>query len=219
RASNVLPARELVKLAAPRQIPIHYISTAGVLPANAAGTDSVVAQSVAAHPPPSDGSQGYIASRWVCEQLLHAATTQLHIPTTIHRFVPARSSPEESTIPALQHFLTFIDSLALKPDFSGTKGHFEMIPVHRAADSLASALIQEPAADKSVAPRFVHHECPVRIDIGEMERFMEQERGDTPLPTIPLLKWIGQMKRNGLEYFVTSQVLVMGDGEGLESRR
>ncbi|OJJ70821.1 hypothetical protein ASPBRDRAFT_126737 [Aspergillus brasiliensis CBS 101740] len=225
RASNVLPTRELVKLAAPRQIPIHYISTAGVLPANAADTDSVVAaESVAAHPPPTDGSQGYIATRWVCEQLLHAATTQLHIPTTIHRFVPAPPG-EESTLPALQHFLTFIDSLSLKPDFRGTKGHFEMIPVHDAAGSLASALFQGPgvhsvAEDKnSASPRFVHHECPVRIDIGEMERFMQQERGDTSLPAIPLLKWIGQMKRSGLEYFVTSQVLFMGDGEELESRR
>ncbi|RAL08959.1 uncharacterized protein BO97DRAFT_397180 [Aspergillus homomorphus CBS 101889] len=226
RASNVLPTRELVKFAAPRQIPIHYISTAGVLPANAAGTDdSVVAQSVAAHPPPTDGSQGYIATRWVCEQLLHAATTQLHIPTTIHRFVPAPTRESgESTLSALQHFLTFIDSLSLKPDFRGTKGHFEMIPVHRAAGSLASVLIQEPGIhtaeeDKNSAPRFVHHECPVRIDIGGMERFMEQERGDTPLPAIPLLKWIGLMKRSGLEYFVTSQVLVMGDGGELESRR
>lgn len=34
RPSNVHPTKELVKLAAPRRIPIHFISTSGVLARN-----------------------------------------------------------------------------------------------------------------------------------------------------------------------------------------
>jgi hybrid polyketide synthase/nonribosomal peptide synthetase ACE1 len=58
RPSNVSATKELVKLATPRRVPIHYISSAGVLPR---GVN--VAKSVAAYVPSTDGSNGYVASR------------------------------------------------------------------------------------------------------------------------------------------------------------
>ena len=219
RPNNVIPTRQLIKMAAARRIPIHYTSTAGVVAGESAGS---VAASVAGYPPPTDGSNGYVASRWACEQLLERAASALGVPTSIHRFVSAKEPSIGSTEPALEHFLSFVDQMSTMPDFSGTSGHFEMTPVDRAASKLAEALIGEPQTGRA---QFLHHECEVRIDIAEMMEFLEERRGKKDLETMAGLKFIGRMKALGLEYFVTSQVLLMGSTteEGrtnvLESRR
>ena len=221
RPNNVTPTKQLIKMAAARHIPIHYTSTAGVVPGDSAGS---AAASVADHPPATDGSNGYVASRWASEQVLERAASTLGVPTTIHRFVSATTPSTESTEPALSHFADFVDQMSTMPEFSGVRGHFEMTPVDSAAGKLADALIGE-TADGS---RFLHHECEVRIDIGEMMAFLEEGRRDDKeeeLETMPGLKFIGRMKALGLRYFVTSQVLLMenttedGGGEVLESRR
>ena len=221
RPNNVTPTKQLIKMAAARRIPIHYTSTAGVVLGESAGS---VAASVTGQTPATDGSNGYVATRWVCEQVLERAVSTLGVPISIHRFVSAEAPSTESTKPALEHFLDFVDQMSMMPDFSGTRGHFEMTPVNKAAGKLAEALIGEPANGTRTA-RFLHHECEVRIDIAEMMAFLEERRGKKDLKTMPGLKFIGRMKSLGLRYFVTSQVLLMenttveGNSNVLESRR
>ncbi|KAF6220917.1 hypothetical protein HO133_002597 [Letharia lupina] len=221
RPNNVTPTKQLVRMAAARRIPIHYTSTAGVVPGDSAGS---VAASVAEHRPPTDGLNGYVATRWASEQVLERAASTLGVPVSIHRFVSAKEPLAGATIPALEHFVGFVDQMSTMPEFDGTKGQFEMIPVDEAAGRLAEALIDGPAGE-SKAARFYHHQCEVRIDISEMMAFIENRRGNKGLETMPGLKFIGRMKALGLRYFVTSQVLVMesttneGKTEVLESRR
>ncbi len=221
RASNVTPTKQLVKMAAARRIPIHYTSTAGVVPGESAGS---VAASVAEHPPAADGSNGYIATRWTCEQVLDRAASALGIPTSIHRFVPAKTPSTESTVPALEHFVGFVDEISMMPQFSGTKGHFEMTPVDKASGRLAKALIGDQANETELAT-FLHHECEVRIDISEMMAFLEERRGEKGFETMSGMRFIRRMKELGLGYFVASQVFLMesttkeGKTEVLESRR
>lgn len=137
RQSNIAPTKKLIELAAVRRVPIHCISTAGVIPGESAGSAPA---SVADHKSPVDGSQGYIASRWACEQLLSKVAAQEGVPVSIHRFVPAKRASTESTVPALEHFTTFVDSLSVLPDLNGVKGHFEMTPVGKAAGKAAGTL-------------------------------------------------------------------------------
>lgn len=222
RPSNVIPTKQLIKMATARRIPIHYTSTAGIVPRESAGS---VAASTAEHPPATDGSNGYIATRWACEQLLERAALTLGIQTSIHRFVPAKAPSVESTIPALEHFVGFVDEISMMPKFTGTKGHFEMTPVEKAAGRLAEALIREPAANETGPARFLHHECEVRIDISEMVAFLEEKRGEKGFETMSGMRFIRRMKELGLQYFVASQVFLMesttkeGKVEVLESRR
>lgn len=58
--SNVHSTKELVKLAASRRVPIHYISTVGVLPRVATGGS---AGSAVAYVPPKHGTDGYVATK------------------------------------------------------------------------------------------------------------------------------------------------------------
>lgn len=217
--NNVLPTKQLIRMAAAHRVPIHYVSTAGVLPQDVPNK----AESTAAYPPPVDGSNGYTASRWVSEQVLERAASTLGVPVSIHRFVPGSTpTPVTTVTAALEHFVTFVDKMSLMPDFTGIRGHFEMLPVDVAAGQLATALHDSEAANTL---GFYHHECPVRIEIADMQVFLEARRGDKGLPKLPLLKFVGRMKALGLQYFVTSQTLRMegatedGSIEILESRR
>lgn len=219
RPRNVAPTKMLIKMAATRRIPIHYVSTVGVVPGESVGS---VAESVAQHMPAADGANGYIATRWACEQVLERAASALGVPISIHRFVPAKSQLPAEVVAALEHMVGFVDRMSTMPEFSGTKGHFDMTRVGKAAGVLAARLIGN-ASDGTAT--FLHHECEVRIDIAEMMAFLEERRGKKGFETMPGLKFIGRMKALGLQYFVTSQVLQMEsenkDGEVfvLESRR
>ncbi|KAI0439973.1 lovastatin nonaketide synthase [Xylaria telfairii] len=144
RSSNVDATKELAKLAAPRRIPIHYISTAAVLPR---ATGTVVAESAAINVPPRDGTNGYVASRWASERILESCTTELGIPTFVYRFLPstAQSTPER----VLDEWLHFVDASRLIPDMTGWEGRIDMIPAKTAAnwlcDSMLSYKVQSPS--------------------------------------------------------------------------
>ncbi|KAK3209995.1 hypothetical protein GRF29_44g1298055 [Pseudopithomyces chartarum] len=66
RGPNVESTKTLVDMASTHGIPIHFISSEGVhlLSGN---TDACIypTESVVAFPPPTDGSNGYTASKWV----------------------------------------------------------------------------------------------------------------------------------------------------------
>lgn len=204
--NNVAPTKLLMKLAAPRKVPFSYVSSAGVIPGDSAGSKPA---SVASNKPTDEGAQGYLATRWVCEQVLVKANEKLGVPLTIHRFVPAKNLADEATTTAaLDHFVDFADKMSTVPEFEGTSGNFEMTPIDGAAAILANALAHNPSTESTPA-QFLHHECDIRIDIDKMIGHILKARGDKGLPTVPGLKWIGDMKRAGLGYFVSSQNLLM----------
>ena len=86
RPSNFHSTKELIKLAAPRRIPIHYTSSGGVLGGRARDT-----LSAAHHPPPTDGTDGYTSTRWASERILERSATDLGVPSFIYRFFPAET--------------------------------------------------------------------------------------------------------------------------------
>lgn len=88
RGPNVTGTRNVLSLAAPRRIPIHFVSTAGV--AHLAGTASVSSVSIAQAGssetrPPTNGTDGYVASKWASEAILERAAAAAGVPVWIHR--------------------------------------------------------------------------------------------------------------------------------------
>ncbi|KAJ5692060.1 hybrid PKS-NRPS biosynthetic cluster [Penicillium macrosclerotiorum] len=217
RPSNVLPTKELVRLAAPRRIPIHYISTAGVFPRDA----RPVAVSVAGNFPPTDGTDGYVATRWASEQILERATACLGIPTQVHRFIPpsADVSPV-SNGDHLDELIRYIEISGKLPDFSSWDGHFHMIPAKVAARGLTDALVNE-SNEEELSTRYAHHESPIEIDVAAMRLYIEKYSGNSSLERIPGLRWLGLIKSLGFAYFMTSQDVraKTRGGAAFESRR
>ncbi|OJJ54865.1 hypothetical protein ASPSYDRAFT_81741 [Aspergillus sydowii CBS 593.65] len=84
--TNIGSTAELVRLAKPRRIPIHFISSAGVagfVPRNQLPLREV---SIAAYPPPRDSrAHGYQISKWVSEHLLETASQKYDLDIVLHR--------------------------------------------------------------------------------------------------------------------------------------
>jgi hybrid polyketide synthase/nonribosomal peptide synthetase ACE1 len=219
RPSNVLPTKELVKLAAQRRVPIHYISTIGVLPREVASANGV---SAASHIPPPDGSNGYVATRWASERILERSQEDLGIPSSIYRFLPP-TKHEASPIELLDEFVRFVDMTNMIPSTTGWGGRLDMIPAEQVARWLCDAMLLENK--HTGGTQFTHYGNRITVTMDELDTYIKKERGDREFEQLPIVKWIGRIKALGFDYFLASHEAIVGGsevGQGgvrLESRR
>lgn len=226
RPSNVDSMKELVKLAAPRRVPIHYISTVGVLPQDEDVTTDR-ASSAAANLPSREGSDGYVASKWAGERILERSVESLGVPSQIYRFLPASHEQPSQKQELMDAFVRFVDALGLTPDMGVWNGRVDLIPAEQIAHWLSDSVVKTTAtastADAATTTQFSHYESPVAFHTDELSAYIEQQRGDrTDLKSMPFLKWLGRCKALGFNYLIASQQATVGDGEGgqtFQSRR
>ncbi|KAF7714216.1 Hybrid PKS-NRPS synthetase [Penicillium ucsense] len=233
RRSNVHPTRELVKLAAARGIPIHYISTAGVLPREIAAKTFGPAASAASWIPPVDGSNGYVATRWASERILERAGASLGVPSTVYRFLPSSDeSSNTSSQTVLDDFVKYVDASGSIPDMTGWTGRLDLSPVTQVTQWLCSHILSNEsvvagdtvASTSTRTTHFVHYESSFTFTVDELAAYIEKHRGDRGLERVPILKWIGKIKSLGFEYFLTNQDAIVersdrSAGARFESRR
>lgn len=217
--SNVHSTKELVKLAAPRRVPIHYISTVGVLPRVAARGS---AGSAVAYVPHEHGTDGYVATKWAGERILERSAANLGIPSTVYRFLPASQARPSQKQELLDVIVRFVDESGLKPDLSVWTGRIDLIPAERAAQWLCES-VTSTTATVTATTHFSHYESPITVHTDELGRFIERQRGGRDnLGRMPVLKWFGRVKALGFNYLLASQEAIVGGGEsgyGFESRR
>ncbi|KAI0198233.1 non-ribosomal peptide synthase [Astrocystis sublimbata] len=84
KAANVLSTRFLVRMCLRRRLPIHYVSSVGVSLFQP-GRTSFPPVSATNFSPPSDGSHGYIASKWTNERFLECVSRLNGLKVWIHR--------------------------------------------------------------------------------------------------------------------------------------
>ena len=212
RPVNVTATKELVRLAAARGVPVHYVSSAGVLPHN---SDLARACSAAAFVPPTDGSDGYVASRWASEKVLEAASRKLGLPTLVHRYVPASAGKSVGTVqPVLDEFVRFIDISGLMPDLAGWKGRINMMPAEVAVAGLFEAIVGE-RGERTDETRFAHYECDISLDVEDIKKFVLERRGGAGYEKIEGHRWVGRIKALGFGYlFATQDVTVQEELNG-----
>lgn len=238
RATNVHPTKELIKLAAPRRIPIHFVSTSGVLPPEQLST-AKSGSSAVSYEPPVDGSNGYVATKWASERLLErsAASSELGVPSFVYRLLPSSSVQmqlEASKRPVLDEFARCIELVGAVPDSTGWEGRIDLIPAEPLAQWLCeSVLASHPGPSGSAATeviattRFSHYGSPVTLVVDELMAHIEtvQKRGGSEdeqkkLPSLPILKWMGRIKAAGFGYVLASQEITLQRGVStLTSRR
>lgn len=232
RAANVHPTGELVKLAAPRRIPIHFVSTSGVLlpprdPPFAAAAAAAVAgpavpSSAAARVPPVDGSDGYVATKWASERLLErAGAGPLAVPSFVYRMLPSSAGAEAPAQPAaakqraLDEFVRCIDLAGSTYDAAGWEGRIDLIPAASLASWLCESALGPAAEGAAEATRFVHYESPITIRMEELDEYVEERRGrENSLQRMPILKWMGRIKALGFSYILASQEATIQNAQG-----
>ncbi|KAM5462795.1 putative Hybrid PKS-NRPS biosynthetic cluster [Microsporum audouinii] len=198
RAENVSSTKELIQLALPRRIPIHYVSTAGV--SLYTGVDEFGEVSAAANPPPTDGADGYTASKWASEVVLEkAARTHDGLAITIHR--PSNIKRED--VPELdlfQNLLKFSRLAAAVPSSPKLRGFLNLVT----ADDCAGEILTEALRQvSSPACRYFHRIGDVNIRLEDLEKYMAGNIG-RPTETLPLLEWTERAEGLGLHPSIAS---------------
>lgn len=197
RASNFNPIKEIVKLALPRKVPIHFISSGAVL-------------QYASTTPPTDGTDGYVASKWASERYLSNASRKLGLSVHIHRPFAAVGLYSSAPPEILDELSRLGKQMKTRPSFDGVQGHIDLIPMADVIDKIQATLFENPP---SQSPRVVLHESHTRVAVRSLVEHLGKSADMDDLIKMPALEWVGAAKQAGFSYFIASQSIAMGSGK------
>lgn len=252
RDTNVASTRTLLHLAAPRRIPIHFLSTSGVLLLSDATNPYLTPQTTATtttttitttkppsllpSPPPTDGSDGYVASKWASEALLERAARALRLPVAVHRFTPwagaVAAAPanngaggllgrlaEGPGAAALEDLLAPTAALGALPERSTWEGRFDVVRSGSLARAVVGVEFEGAEGEGGPGVRFVHHAGEAALSPGELFDFFEERLGGVVKGRMGLLEWVGAIKREGYGWLFSTHDLALTRREnGVETR-
>ena len=206
RAANLGSTIELINLGLQGARPqFHYISSAGV--AQLTGKEAVDEISVATYPPPSDGSNGYSASKWASEVYLEKVSQHLGLPIWIHRpsSIIGDDAPE---LDIMHNLLYYSRKMKAVPDFSSWKGWFDFISV----DSVASKVIDETLFGSSLdnhTVKYLHQSGEIEVPVAGFKGFLEAE-SKSKFETLSGQDWVSRAKDLGLHELVAAYIIYQG---------
>jgi amino acid adenylation domain-containing protein/thioester reductase-like protein len=214
RAANVGSTIELCRIALRRNIPFHFVSSAGVLRLT---SESEICEetSVAEHPPPIDGSDGYIASKWVCEQLLEKACKRLGLPVHIHRptTITGDGVPAMDIMANLLRFSRLMKSV---PDFpEAQQRYINMVRVEEVAQSILqevlspgshlvlrdvkenNSLHEARSRNGQDQVRWSHHAGPSNVSLQCLGDYL-QEESKVLITKVDMKEWVTEAVKHGM---------------------
>ncbi|KAH6628919.1 hypothetical protein F5144DRAFT_655621 [Chaetomium tenue] len=232
RDTNVASTRTLLHLSAPRRVPIHFLSTSGVLLLSDATnpylttttttTQKPQTPSLRHTPPPTDGSDGYVASKWASEVLLERAAHALRLPIAVHRFTPRPgpvasaadaglgqgSAASVAAAAALEDLIAPTTALGALPERSTWSGRFDVVRSAVLAGAVVGAELGSGGSEEG-AVQFVHHAGEAALTPGEMFDFFKARLGKVVKRRMGLLEWVGAIKREGYGWLFSTHDLAL----------
>nr|A0A7L9EYL1.1 RecName: Full=Hybrid PKS-NRPS synthetase xenE; AltName: Full=Xenoacremones biosynthesis cluster protein E [Xenoacremonium sp. BF-2018a]QOJ72663.1 XenE [Xenoacremonium sp. BF-2018a] len=213
RASNVLSTKELVKLALPHHIPIHYISTATVGKLNK--SDSLAPESLAQYPPGPSFVDGYAASKWASEVFLEKTTRQFGLPTFIHRpsSITGDGAGENDIVPSVLKYSAMIKAL---PDSSKWTGYIDLITVEKAAAGIADSVLQGRLVNVTATEaEYLHHAGEKVIPAQSIKTILTADDGPQ-WESVSMKNWVEKAIQNGMNPLVGEFLLSIDKGQGMQ---
>ncbi|KAK4863417.1 hypothetical protein LT330_002195 [Penicillium expansum] len=213
QAINVQSTKELASMSAAslrdhrRVVPFHFLS----------GTEAATIK------PASDGSQGYVASKWASERFLEKYADQLRLPVHVHRQLPVpegREAQGEELDQILQEFVDVAAKMTELPSSTTWGGHYDLIPADRLSrDIVDHAFTALASTDNQISSDNVKqysHLSSVRMDIAKVvERLASlPEYTQSDRPKIAAHVWVGKAKIAGFRYQFSTMNMVLQDAEG-----
>jgi hybrid polyketide synthase / nonribosomal peptide synthetase ACE1 len=162
---NLQSTQQLVELSLPHRIPIHYVSTStvGCFWAASTGQDTFPEMSVAACPPPSDGSGGYESSKWASECFLENLSKQAPDgkgwPITIHRPSLISREPESPALDIMHNIRYYSEMLGAVPSSLALRGSIDVVNMSEVVSGIIRAIHDVDVDVNSKLPslRFRHY--------------------------------------------------------------
>ncbi|XXG98991.1 hypothetical protein Hte_005324 [Hypoxylon texense] len=196
RAANYHSTQFLASLALPRLVPLHLVSSGRVILQSGAFATGAV--SMAAHPPPTDGSQGYTASKWAGERFLEKLAAATNLPVAVHRIcsvVGDRAPPDD----AMNSVIRYSALAGAVPAVPGARGYFDFRDVALVADEIARG----PAAERGPEVEYRHHSSGVKMPFDLLGKRMEALYG-RKFDVVSMEGWIDLAVELGIENVIVS---------------
>ncbi|KAL9039336.1 MAG: hypothetical protein Q9214_004920, partial [Letrouitia sp. 1 TL-2023] len=217
KRTNVESTKNLLRLALPFTIPIHFVSTATL--AQYTGLSVVEPGSVGMFPPPiptnddgSGASDGYAATKWVSEQLLERASTTFELPVTIHRpsAITGDGAPQMDVMQNLLHYSALTRTV---PCSDRVKGWLDFVSVEKVARGIVESALdtdEDHMLENGIRYLFESGEAIVPVD--ELQTYVERQcqgpgqdqvRGQSDIQTVATFReWVNLAEQKGLDPLV-----------------
>ncbi|PYI09963.1 hybrid PKS-NRPS [Aspergillus sclerotiicarbonarius CBS 121057] len=204
RTPNLHSTRFLAEMALPRSIPVHFISSnrVGLL----SGQTAVPAISVSDHPPRTDGSEGFTATKWASECFLEKVCRRTGLSVTVHRpcALTGDRAPSEDALNALLRYSLLTSSV---PRFDNFEGYFDFRDVHQVATEIVSTALASRLSDSQTI-EFVHHSSGVKVPVHQFRQHMERLHGGA-FEDVSVAEWIERALRAGIDPLITTYLEAM----------
>ncbi|CRG82771.1 hypothetical protein PISL3812_00117 [Talaromyces islandicus] len=210
RAPNLGSTKELVRLVAPRQVPFHFVSTAGV--GLLAGKDVVEECTISSTDAASSllHVDGYIASKWASETYLENITHRTGLPVQIYR--PSSITGDGApALDILHNVLQFSRQMRAVPEMTRWRGHLDLVDVHLVARELVNRAIGAEPLEESLIKVF-HLSGEQVIPVEDAKRHLEKETGYR-FRTLSIDGWVVEAERLGLHPLVGAYLRTIASRE------
>ena len=229
---NVGSTKELARLSLPRRIPFHYISTAGV--AHLSGLSAFPEVSAASYMPPTDGSDGYTASKWASEVYLERLSKASGLPVWIHR--PSSimgEEPAETDLMAnlLRYTLMMRAVPVLRASSKGKQaiteggnegGYIDLVDVENVAQGVLKHVKSAGADDTAMGPlvKYTYHSGEMIIPMSALgvtpddanATATDENQGLPAFQALSLPDWTAKAKSEGLNDLLAEFLNAAQDG-------
>ncbi|KAJ5737534.1 uncharacterized protein N7483_002659 [Penicillium malachiteum] len=205
KTTNVGATKVLARLALEHSVPFHFVSSAAM--SHWAELDKFGEISMRNYPPPLDGSEGYLTSKWVSETYLENCNKIHGLPVTIHRLssVVGPGAPE---LDITNNFLKYACKLRAVPNLRGCKGYVDLVSVQTTATNvLADAL---SGASETAPVKIINESGEIQVKASGLKEYLETERReDQSFQELELHEWVASAQEQGMPDLVAKFLLSM----------
>jgi hybrid polyketide synthase/nonribosomal peptide synthetase ACE1 len=215
KLTNVASTVELVKLALPRRVPFHFISSASVT--RFASTELFGEVSVASFSPPAVPQDGYATAKWVSEVYLERVCQSLCLPVWIHR-PSSVTGPDAPELDLMSNVLRYCQTTRKIPTSGAWNGVFDFISVGSAAAQIIDAVhLSGSGAAIDGGTRFVFESGEIQVGQHEVQSMMEADAGQG-FETVPLAEWVDTAEAAGMSALLGVYLRQAAEGQILLPR-
>ncbi|KAJ6128292.1 lovastatin nonaketide synthase [Penicillium samsonianum] len=201
RPANVSSAHTRINLATPRKVPIHFMSSAAV---HLFSGKEDYPEARATYPPPADGKDGYLASKWAAEKLFERP---------VREQVQQQGRLSKDTVFA--EFMRVAHELRVHIPKGNIKGEIDLLELTGLADVLSDCIIRstgkepEHADGRSALVRYLNHHADMKLQLDEWEAYFVEHQDELSqvemTETLNATEWIGRAKKIGFPYMLLAQ--------------
>ncbi|KAL9087506.1 MAG: hypothetical protein Q9165_006617 [Trypethelium subeluteriae] len=215
QAANFGSTVTLARLCLPRRIPIHYVSSAGlaILYHDNDAFPATTVMGPGCSLPPSDGSFGYMCSKWTNERFLerihdlYGMRVFIHRPSTIIREgADARTAQAQlDWVNALLHYARRIKAV---PRIGQTSGSLDLVYVRNVCADMMSHIF-EGNVKKARGVTYVHEVGDVVIPLDRLQEIGMEEEEKKLFDVLAMHRWVDKAVAAGLHPAVATLIETM----------